>query len=109
MNILILMLLVLTVAARLDLGGPAIRRAWQRVQGGANSLLFKRLRNVAFGLLALAFVAAHVAHDTQAPLSELMAGGQDEIAAAVPDGVPQWTPDAHSTEQAAINTSTRKQ
>jgi hypothetical protein len=109
MNFLILLLLILTVGAWLDAGAPAMRRAWQRIRGGAKSTLYKRMRNAAAGLLALAFVAAQVAHDAQAPLTELMAGRQDEIAAAMTEGSPQWSPEARADEQAAINTPARNQ
>lgn len=100
MSTLILLMLVLTFAARSDVGAPAARRVWQHLRETMDGASARRCRNAALGLAALAFVAAHVAHDVQTPNTALTIGGQDEIAWVVQHNAPQA---ARATETARLD------
>jgi hypothetical protein len=80
MTIIVLLLLILTFAPRQDVGAPAVLRAWRRMNDDADGTLTRRWQHAMFGLMALTFLAVHVAHDAQSPQAALMAGAQDEMA-----------------------------
>jgi hypothetical protein len=89
MTTLVLLLLILTFAPRQDVGAPAVLRAWRRMNEGAAGALNRRRQHAALGLMALTFLAVHVAHDAQAPQAAFMAGAQDEIAWVARHGAPE--------------------
>jgi len=84
-----ILIFILTFASCLFMGAPAMQRARQGLGGKAGESPDRRLRGVALGLVAVTLVAAHMAHQTQAPYAPT-ASGQDELA---------WVA-GHATEQA---------